>query len=316
MNPVIERIEEAGCCQLGEGPHWDSDTQSLYFVDCVKLSVNKYVPSTKQFTTTTLEKFPTFVIPVKDTSDRFVISSGRDICVITWDGVSRSPSNFETIGTVDTDSEGEHNILNDGKVDANGNLWAGTLNSKVNFVTGLPRTGSMYSMTKKQIKKHFSGVSCSNGLAWSKCTKKFYYIDSSNRTVDQFDYNHQTLTLSNRQTLFSLEKHGIPGVPDGMTIDLDGNLWVAVFQGNQVLNINTKEPESLLRSVHMPESLITSVCFGGKNLDELYVTTGGTDVFVIKDEKLGGVPTKPIIGGLYKITGLGVKGLPAERFPL
>ncbi|KAF5301532.1 hypothetical protein FQR65_LT08836 [Abscondita terminalis] len=329
MEPVIIRIEEAGCCGHGEAPHWDAETQSLYFIDYIKSSINKYVPSTNQFTTSILKKPPSFIMPIKGTSDRFIVSSGRDIWVITWDGISSDSNYVETIASVDTHPGGESNMFDDGKVDAFGILWAGTIHSQVNIATGLPKTGSLYSITKNQIKKHFSDVSVSNGITWSKCLKTFYYIDSSKRTVDKFDYNNETLTLcklksfvtrmslifvANRQILFSLEKHGIPGIPDGMTIDLDGNLWVAVFQGNQVLNISTKEPESLLRSVEMPESLITSLCFGGKNLDELYVTTSSSDVFVMTEENVGGPPTKPMIGGLYKITGLGVKGSPAESF--
>ncbi|KAF5301531.1 hypothetical protein FQR65_LT08835 [Abscondita terminalis] len=312
---IIEEITEVGCFEIGEGPHWDVDTHSLYFVDFLGKSINKYVPATKQHTQVILKKSPSFIIPVKESSDRFVISLGRDLYIITWDGISDALSNMEIIGTVDIEPELKDNTFNDGKVDVYGNLWTGTLNLNVNIVTGLPKTGSLYSVSQKQIKKHFSGVSISNGLTWSKCSKKFYYNDSSKNTVDEFDYDAETLTLSNRRSIFSLEKHGIGGVPDGMTTDAAGNLWVALFQGNKVLNISTKEPESLLGFIDMPESIVTSVCFGGKNLDELYVTTAGNDHYVtICNPKIKNASTKPVKGGLYKITGLGVKGLPAEKF--
>ncbi|KAK4883059.1 hypothetical protein RN001_006378 [Aquatica leii] len=308
MSPVIEQITEVNLFGLGEGPHWDTETQSLYFVDLLEKSIHKYVPSTKQHTKMVFNKTPSFIIPVKESSDRFVISLERDICVITWDGVSATPSNLETIASVDTEIEG--NTFNDGKADAFGNLWAGTLFSKLEIEKQFPKTGTLYSVSNKQLKKHISDIFISNGLAWNKDSKKFYFIDSGKRTIDQFDYDPKNLTISNCQPLFSLDKHELKGLPDGQTLDDNDNLWVALYEGGKVINISTTQPETLLGVIDMPENLVTSVCFGGPKFDELYVTTAAIN------EHTKHSSTKPVKSGLYKVTGLGVKGLPSCRFNL
>ncbi|KAK4883060.1 hypothetical protein RN001_006379 [Aquatica leii] len=309
MSPTVEEIAELGTYLLAEGPHWDDETQSLYFVDIVGRSVNKYVPSTKKHTQLKFDKNPSFIIPVKGYSDRFIVSLNKDITLLTWDGVSSAPTKMETIATFDNTPEKSENRLNDGKADPLGNLWAGTMNMGSDHTTGTLVQGTLSSLSNKEVKEHVSNVCISNGLAWSKDSKKFYYIDSAVRRVDQFDFDAKNLTLSNRQPLFTFEKHGIAGSPDGQTIDAEGNLWVAACQGDKVLKIDTKTPETLLGSVEIPDHQVTSVCIGGPELNVLYVTTANL--------KLPGADeTKPIKGAIYKVTGLGMKGLPGDRVKL
>lgn len=112
---------------------------------------------------------------------------------------------------------------------------------------------------------------------------------------------------ANQKTVFSLEKHDIPGYPDGQTIDSDGNLWIALFAGSAVIKIDPRKPETLLQTVEMPAYQVTSVAFGGKNLDELYVTTAR---FIVGDKILSEADGH---GYVYRVTGLGVKGLPATN---
>lgn len=98
-------------------------------------------------------------------------------------------------------------------------------------------------------------------------------------------------------------------MPAGMTIDEDRNLWVAVFGGKRILKIDGKTPETLLEVIEMPAIQVTSLAFGGANLDELYATTARLDH---KGEKLN----FPFHGATYKITGPGIKGIPASAFKL
>ncbi|KAF5277414.1 hypothetical protein FQA39_LY06227 [Lamprigera yunnana] len=309
MGPHVQQITELSGFQLGEGPHWDEETQSLYFVDIIGKSVHKYVPSTKKHTTVFLEDTPSFIIPVKDSADRFIVSLGRSVVIMTWDGVSSSPDNIEELATLDESSDKVNTRINDGKADPLGNLWAGTMERNADHIKCVPLMGSLYSLSQKRVKKHENNICIANGLAWSKDLKNFYYIDSGTIRVDQYDLDANTLTISNRRPLFTFLKHGIQGYPDGQTIDSEGNLWVAVFQGQKVLKISTAQPETLLESIDIPEYQVTSVAFGGPELDELYVTTAkllnsSTD------------STKTQKGGVYKITGLGVKGLPGDRVRL
>nr|BAB85479.1 luciferin-regenerating enzyme [Nipponoluciola cruciata] len=309
MAPTVEQIVELGTYLLAESPHWDDETQSLYFVDIVGRSVNKYVPTTKTHTQLKFDKNPSFIIPVKGCSDRFIVSLEREINLLTWDGASSAPSKIEKIAVFDNTPEKSENRLNDGKADPLGNLWAGTMNMGSDHTTGTPVRGTLSSLSNKQVKEHVSEVCISNGLAWSKDLKKFYYIDSAVRQVDQFDFDAKNLSLSNRQPLFTFDKHGIMGSPDGQTIDAEGNLWVATCQGDKVLKIDTSTPETLLGIVEIPEHQVTSVCIGGAELNVLYVTTASI--------KLPGADeTKPMKGAIYKVTGLGVKGLPGDRVKL
>ncbi|XP_025830547.1 regucalcin-like [Agrilus planipennis] len=110
----------------------------------------------------------------------------------------------------------------------------------------------------------------------------------------------------NRQSIFTFDKHNIPGMPDGQTIDSDGNLWVAVFLGSRVIKIDPRKPETLLETIAIPAIQTTSVEFGGPNLDELYVTSGR---FTFQ----GKTPEPPVNGALYRVTNIGSKGLPSNK---
>jgi gluconolactonase len=138
-------------------------------------------------------------------------------------------------------------------------------------------------------------------------------------------YRQCHITKANRKVWFTLQKLSIPGIPDGMTIDSDGNLWVAVFGGGRVLKVDGSKSETLLDTIEIPAEQVialdcsvkkllsvfqvTSVAFGGKNLDELYVTTAAVE---IQNKK----PVRPVDGAVYKVTGTGSKGLPGASFKL
>lgn len=304
MGPVVEKIEALGNFMLGEGPHWDHQTQSLYFVDILKKTIHKYIPSLEKHTYLNVDKMPSFIIPITGSSDRFLISLQRDIAILTWNGIDSTPTSIKVVGTVDCEPELENNRINDGKADPLGNLWAGTMAINADLPVG-PIKGTLYSLTSdKKIKSHATNIAISNGLAWSKDLKKMYYIDSAKRGIDQYDFDASTLSISNCQPLFTFEKHQIPGYPDGQTIDADGNLWVAVFQGNRVIKISSDKPEMLLETIEIPDHQVTSVAFGGPNLDVLYVTSAGIAGH--------GSPSSLVHGHIYKVTGLGVKGLPGD----
>lgn len=176
------------------------------------------------------------------------------------------------------------------------------------------------------MKGHVDQYRVSNGLAFNDQTKKFFHIDSAKGTVDRFDFDIISGTIKNRMVWFTLQKKNIPGVPDGMVIDADGNLWVAVFGAGRVIKIDGAKPESLLDTITLPAAQvhfafskpflgvfdflqITSVAFGGTNFDELYVTTGN-----VAD---AGRSTAEFPEGVtFRITGIGAKGLPAPSFKL
>ncbi|XP_066157867.1 regucalcin-like [Euwallacea fornicatus] len=306
MAPKVERINEIPTTELGEGPHWDIFSQSLYFVDIFGKSVHKYIPSSGQHYKASVGKHVSVIVPVKNNPKQFVIGLERDISCITWDGVSQKPEKIEKIAEVD---KGTENRMNDGKCDSRGRLFIGTMGPEPVNGQVIPDMGVLYSLDKSKLTEHLTKLGISNGLAWSADSKKFYYTDTFTYRVDQFDYDIQTGSISNRTTIFTPKKHGIEGFPDGMTIDVDGNLWLAIFNGYKVVKFDPRNPETLLEIVEIPAKQVTSVAWGGPELDILYVTTAK---FTINGVEL----LPPLHGATYKVTGLGTRGLPMNSLVL
>lgn len=299
-NFKLEQI--TGPLGCGEGPHWDSARKCVYLVDIPNSLVLRYVPATKELFQAKVDApYVSFILPVKGTKDKFVVGVGRSLAIMKWDGVSKivSQADLEILHSVEPDRP--NNRFNDGKTDPNGRVFAGTMGSQINGVWEQKR-GALYSIGKdRKLKTVIPGIGIANGLAWSEDTKTFYYIDSLAYSVDALDYDVTTGEASNRRVLFDLKANGVEGLPDGMTIDTNGNLWVALYGGNGVACVNPKTGKRILH-LPIPGKHITSVAFGGDNLDELYVTSACQE---LTPEEL---KINPLYGGTFKITGLGVKG--------
>lgn len=306
---VIEQVVTSS--GLTEGPHWDSKTQKLLFVDIWAKKFCSYDPTTSKVLQAELGNKPVgVVVPVENSPNLFVVGFGTDFALVTWDcKKNEKVTPTKILGSVETGLEGHR--INDGKCDPLGRFWAGTMKELDGEFK--PNQGTLYCLDSNlQIKSQYSSVGISNGLAWNLKDEKFYYIDSLSYQVAVFDYDSKNGTIANRKVLFDLKKNNIPGFPDGMTIDADGNLWVAVWEGSRILQIESKSGQ-LLRTIPVPAMRVTSVAFGGPGLDILYVTTAGYG-FNIPDEK---APVDDKIGGsIFSIKGLGVKGLPANSFKM
>lgn len=304
MAPQIERVVEN--CVFGEGPHWDAETKSLYFVDVFDKSICRYIPATHKITKAKIGSSVSLIIPIRGQKNKFLLGKEEELVIISWDGES---DKISVVKNIDIKSD-PGTIFNDGKCDSTGRLWIGTTARFDENGTIEKEKGSIYKMENGRITVVTDKISVSNGLDFNTALKKMYYIDSLKGTVDQFDIDEPQGTISNRQSIFTLSKHDIPGIPDGMTIDTDGNLWVAICNGGRIIKIDPRKPETLLYTVSLPAKQTTSVAFGGESLNEIYVTTGRSDFGT--EEKL----LPPENGALYKITGLGVHGFPGRSLIL
>ena len=155
----------------------------------------------------------------------------------------------------------------------------------------------------KKFDKYEGEVMVSNGLAFSPDGKIMYWSDSRNRKIFAFDFNTETGNISNRRLFFETTQK--QGRPDGATVDAEGYYWSACFMGGRVLRI---APDGILdREILLPIKNITMICFGGEDLEILYMTTG--------NEGLSETELKetPLAGALFK-TKPGVKGLLEPKF--
>ena len=147
-------------------------------------------------------------------------------------------------------------------------------------------------------------VAISNGLAWSADSRTLYYIDSPTRRVDAFDFDPEEGGLSNRRTAVALQDGW--GYPDGMAIDAEDKLWVALWEGWGVARFDPGSGELLAR-IEVPVARVTSCCFGGPGYQDLYITTASRDMEAEEWKR------QPEAGGLF-VARPGVPGLPAARF--
>lgn len=306
MAPTIEAIDDKQLI-IGEGPHWDAEAQVLYYVDILDSTVYKYDARTKKVTHVLVDKekkkVVSAVIPVAGTTDKFIIGYGAQVALLTWNGTSTTPTSVKVL-----DEElNTLNRFNDGKADSKGRLWIGTMGPEASVGVIREKSGSLYSLNENgKLKRHITGIGISNGLTWSPDNKIFYYIDTITSTIDAFDYDIENGEIANRRVIFDLKKNNVKGFPDGLTIDTEGKLWLATFQGNAVYRIDPTT-SSILKRIDVPASKITSVAWGGAKLNELYVTTATLSE---KEERY------PDAGKVFKITNLdnihGFPGVPVK----
>lgn len=316
-------------CEVGEAPHWDIKTQSLFYVDISRAEILRYDKRKNRLFKAKIKDniLPvSFIVPVEDKKDEFVVSMGLKICVIRWDGKSHEANILEVLTEVDHDRIG--NRCNDGKVDPSGKfLYFGTMGDESKYDLKVHRDGSFYRYSEKggtNILKYNVGIS--NGLTWDSKRRKFFYIDSMERNIKQFHFEPITSELcklfflsilkvqffnqfiifpkANERTLinFNQTHKFIDFIADGMTIDSKGFLYVAAFGASRIFIINPKK-QKIVNEIELPTSQVTSLAFGGKNLKTLFVTTAD------KDRNLHGSA-----GGLFRINGLGRRGLSMNNF--
>ncbi|KAL4709741.1 hypothetical protein ACJJTC_005544 [Scirpophaga incertulas] len=230
MAPQVEAVTQP--VQLGEGPHWDDAAQALYFVSIFDRSIHKYVPATGHHTSAKLDGMTTFIIPVEGKDDHFVVGLDRKVVEVEWSGEGEARV-LRTVAEVDQHSP--NNRLNDAKADPRGRLFAGTMGHEYKPGVFELKKGSLYRIDPDgSTHRLVEGVDISNGLCWDLGRKAFYFADSFEYSIRRYDYDVETGNISNPSIVFRYADHGLKGIVDGMTIDTDGNLWVANFDNYQV----------------------------------------------------------------------------------
>jgi sugar lactone lactonase YvrE len=248
---------------LGEGPFWDRDNRLLYWVDILQMKLHIHDPAAGKNQEVSVGHF----------IGSAAVRNSHELVVALQDGFFFFDIRSEKLTPI-TNPEAHipTNRFNDGKCDPRGRFWAGTqpLEGKAGAVD-VRGASALYCLDLDHTaKKVIDGVSISNGIAWSPDKTIMYYIDSKVMAIAAFDYDLETGEIKNRR--YPIEISGDHGIPDGMTIDDEGMLYVAEWDGYQVSKWDPMQGKCV-DSIKFPIAKVTSCAFGGPNLDELYVTT-------------------------------------------
>jgi sugar lactone lactonase YvrE len=233
-------------CELGEGPRWDAATGTLLFVDIEGRSLHRWNGSTLE--TQRFEGMIGCAAPTAD-GDVVVALASRIALASTGETLARFP-------------HGENMRANDGACDPDGRLWVGTM-----AVDAAPGAGALYRLDGAELVPKLHDLTISNGLGWSADGTRMWFIDSKANRVDEFVYDGE---LGDRRALVEIDP--AIGDPDGLTVDDEDCVWVAVWGGSCIRRY-TPDGE-LDRIVELPAENPTSCCFGGTTL---YITTAAPD---------------------------------------
>ncbi|NBJ71414.1 MULTISPECIES: SMP-30/gluconolactonase/LRE family protein [Clostridia] len=254
MKAKLEKLYKG---QLSEGPIWDNEKNRLLFVDILNNRLNIYSPDSR-----TLHhiEFPTNVTSVAKINHSELLLTTRNK-VILYDENQKEIRDFLTL-PISTDTI----RFNDGKCDPYNRFWVGTMSE-----TGETGKASLYVIDAHgNITKAKEGVTISNGMAWNQSADTMYFIDTPTKKVMAYPFSVETSKLVNGRVIIDLNT--IDGAPDGMTIDKNDRLWIALWGGSQVICVDPKLGE-IVESISLPVSNVTSCAFGGKDLQTLYITT-------------------------------------------
>jgi sugar lactone lactonase YvrE len=276
--------------EVGEAPHWDERTKTLLFVDLTAGEVVRYDQSGVKLGSFSVGQEVGAAVPRRN----------GGLVLAVRDGIataSDAGEDFKLTAPVERDIPG--NRMNDAKCDPAGRLFAGT--TAFDFS---PHSAALYRVAPDwSFEPVVRDVTQSNGIAWSPDGSRMYFIDSATAGVDVFDFDVGTGSVGNRRRLVTIaHAHGIP---DGMTADNRGNLWVACFGGAAV---RCYSPAGvLLDEVLFPVTQVTSCAFGGPGLADLYVTTAA---YRLSADQL---KSEPHAGATF-VCHPGAAGMPASPF--
>lgn len=278
---------------LGEGPVWDVEQQRLYFIDSMDGRVFRCTAEGTEIRA--------WDVPGKIGS-MALRKNGQGAVVSLQDGFHKldfKTGECELFHSPEPDLPS--NRLNDGKVDRRGRFIVGSMDTMEEGPSGaLYRVDPDFSVTKVD-----EGIICSNGPCFSPDDKTFYFQDTWTGEIWAYDYDIDTGALSNRRVFAKVDGSN-GGAADGSTVDAQGYLWNALVYDGKLLRF---APDGTLdRVIEMPVKKVTSVNFGGPNMDVLYVTS-------MAKPPLPRFPGDGVLrGSLFAIYDLGIKGVPEPRF--
>ncbi|SMC49867.1 SMP-30/gluconolactonase/LRE family protein [Rhizobium sp. RU36D] len=278
--------------QLGETPLWCPETGRLWWLDIEKPKLQSVTASGDDHQ----------VFPASDCAflgSQALTRSGGHLLARDTDLVSRHPDGSIThFATVE---HGFDNRLNDGRVDAWGRLWIGTMDNALHRPNG-----GLYRVDPDgHVEKLFGDVIVANGIAMSPDRRRFHFTDTRRYQSYVFDMDPDSGEISNKRMFADYSATG--DRPDGACFDADGGLWTAFFAGGRVVRY---APDGRIDTIiPLPVTNPTCVCFGGERLDTLFITTAAK---FLSPEQLA---AEPLAGSVFAVQGI-AQGLPENKFAI
>ena len=275
---------------LGEGPRWDALSRRLLWVDIEAGVLHLFDPARGRDRAITLGSRVGACAPTPD-SRRVLVALENRLALVDLED--------ESLHTLVEIPHGDGMRLNDGACDAAGRFWVGSM-----AFEETPGAAALYRYSRNAgLERVLEGVTLSNGLGWSPDGGTMYYIDSMTYRLDRFDFELGSGVISNRRPFVTVERGA--GIPDGLAVDHDGGVWVALWGGGAVRRY-TPDGE-LDRTVVVPAERVTACCFGGDDGRGLYITTAS---FELSEEER----ERQALAGCVFVTDVGVSGPPAQPF--
>ena len=274
---------------LGEVPRWHPLERALYWIDAFKPAVHRLDPASG--------KLESFTPPEKLGS--FAPRAGGGLLIAGRGGLAHyDPASGTLDRIVDPEGGGAVNILNDGRCDRRGRFWVGSMSKTMERASG-----SLYRLERGHLAAVDDGIWVANGVCWSPDERRMYLADSHVKTIFVYEFDLAAGTIGPRRVFATMGDR--PGVPDGSSVDAEGFIWNAVFDGSCLLRY---APDGRVnRIVQLPVSRPTACAFGGADLATLYLTTAR---FRLAPERLA---AEPLAGGLLA-RDVGGKGLPEPLY--
>ena len=261
--------------KLGECPLWRQAEELLYWVDIEGECFHRYSPETGKGDT----------VPVGQPIGCLAFRASGGLVLGLRDGLALWEQETSDIEIIDNPEAGRSNArFNDGKVGPGGRFWAGTL--------GEDDQSSLYKLdVDRSIHKMETGIRISNGIGWSPDHKIMYYTDSPRRVIYAYDFDLDNGSISNRRDFVNVPVED--GVPDGLTVDREGFVWSAHWDG---WRLTRYDPNGKIeRIVYLPVQRPTSCTFGGRDLDHLFITSAWTGLSESERQE------QPLAGDLFLV---------------
>jgi sugar lactone lactonase YvrE len=280
---------------LGEGPVWDQRSRRLHWVDIRSGLVHRFSPADGS----------DLVIDVGQPVSAVGLGEAGGLVLAIRDGFALVPpgsNRAEDIIEVEKELAGHR--MNDGRCDPAGRFWAGTMADR--WEDG-PAAGALYRLDGASgtlaATKILHGITVANGIDWTPDGRHMYYVDSPTQQVDIFDFDIGTGTLRNRSAFVTIP--AADGLPDGLVVDADGGVWVALFGAGRLRRYSPSGRVD--QEIQLPVTLVTSAAFGGPQLADLYITTARHRLTAQQRER------QPEAGSLFCCQP-GPVGQPAHHF--